>query len=63
MDSRDALAELQSKHDAHQQECALRYQMLESRLERGSARFARIEAITWSLYPFILASVFLARYL
>lgn len=61
MDSRDVLAELQSKHDAHQQECALRYQMLESRLERGSARFARIEAITWSLYPFILGAIYLSK--
>ena len=36
---------------------------IEERLERGSQRMDRIEMSIWGVYPFILASVFLAKYL
>ena len=48
---------------AHERECALRFKSIEERLERGSARMDRLEHLLWGVYPFILASVFLARYL
>jgi hypothetical protein len=58
------------KLESHEKECALRFKAIEERLERGSARMDRMEArmnslfmVTVGVYPFILASVFLARYL
>ena len=49
--------------EAHERECALRFKSIEERLERGSARMDRMEHLLWGVYPFILASVFVARYL
>ena len=44
-------------------ECAIRFKAIEERLERGSQRMDRMEMSIWGVYPFILASVFLAKYL
>jgi hypothetical protein len=46
----------------HEKECALRFKAIEERLERGSQRMNRMEMSVWGVYPFILASVFLAKY-
>jgi len=51
------------KLESHEKECALRFKAIEERLERGSARMDRMEMSIWGVYPFILASVFLAKYL
>jgi len=59
MTDQDAL----SKIDTHEKECALRFKAIEERLERGSQRMNRLEVSIWGVYPFILASVFLAKYL
>ena len=50
------------KLESHEKECALRFKAIEERLERGSARMDRMELSVWEVYPFILASVFLAKY-
>lgn len=47
----------------HEKECALRFKNIEERLERGSQRMDRMEISVWGVYPFILVSVFLAKYL
>tara|TARA_B100001245_G_C22861823_1_gene414395 strand:+ start:1176 stop:1373 length:198 start_codon:yes stop_codon:yes gene_type:complete len=59
-----------AKIEGHERECALRFQAIEARLERGSARMDRLETqmsnllfATLGVYPFILGSVFLAKYL
>ena len=52
-----------TKLETHEKECALRYKNIEERLERGSQRMDRMEMSIWGVYPFILASVFLAKYL
>ena len=52
-----------TKIETHEKECALRYKNIEERLERGSQRMDRMEMSIWGVYPFILASVFLAKYL
>ena len=52
-----------TKLGVHEKECALRFKNIEKRLERGSQRMDRIEMSIWGVYPFILASVFLAKYL
>ena len=51
------------KIESHEKECALRFKAIEERLERGSVRMDRMEMSVWGVYPFILASVFLAKYL
>ena len=52
-----------TKLGVHEKECALRFKNIEERLERGSVRMDRMEMSVWGVYPFILASVFLAKYL
>jgi len=51
-----------TKLETHEKECALRFKAIEERLERGSQRMDRMELSIWAVYPFILASVFLAKY-
>ena len=43
------------KLEAHERECAIRYQMIERRLEEGSHRFRRIETMLWGLYGLVVA--------
>ena len=57
--AKDALAKIET----HEKECAIRFKAIEERLERGSQRMDRMEMSVWGVYPFILASVFLAKYL
>jgi hypothetical protein len=52
-----------TKLGVHEKECALRFKAIEERLVRGSQRMDRMEMSIWGMYPFILASVFLAKYL
>jgi len=56
---RDSLAEL----NAHERECALRYLYIEKRLDEGSEKFKRLERLLWGVYPFILGSIVLTKYL
>ena len=51
-----------TKIASHEKECAIRFKTIEERLERGSQRMNRMEMSIWGVYPFILASVFLAKY-
>ena len=52
-----------AKIETNEKECAIRFKAIEERLERGSQRMDRMEISIWGVYPFILASVFLAKYL
>jgi|TARA_R100000781_G_scaffold86744_1_gene53387 hypothetical protein len=56
---KDALAEL----NAHERECAIRYEYIEKRLEEGSAKFKRLEMLLWGIYPFIVGSIILTKFL
>ena len=56
---KDALAEL----NAHERECAIRYQYIEKRLDEGSAKFKRLEMLLWGIYPFIVGSIVLTKFL
>ena len=44
-------------------ECAIRYENIEKRLEDGSKRFDRLEAMLWAVYPFIIGALIVSRYL
>jgi hypothetical protein len=57
--AKDALAEL----NAHERECAIRYEYIEKRLEEGSAKFKRLEMLLWGVYPFIIGSIVLTKFL
>ena len=56
---KDALAEL----NAHDRECAIRYEYIEKRLDEGSAKFKRLEMLLWGVYPFILGSIVFASFI
>ena len=52
-----------SKIEAHERECAIRYEYIEKRLDEGSAKFKRLETLIWGVYPFIVGTVILAKYI
>jgi hypothetical protein len=52
-----------SKIEAHERECAIRYQYIEKRLDEGSAKFKKLENMIWAVYPFILGSVVFSKFL
>ena len=56
---KDALNKLES----HERECAIRYKNIEARLESGTKRFDKLENMIWGVYPFIVISVVLAKFL
>ena len=49
--------------EAHEKECALRYENIEKRLDEGSAKFKRLEMLLWGVYPFILGSIVFATFI
>ena len=51
------------KIELHEKECAQRYKNIEKRLESGSKRFDKLENMIWGVYPFIVVSVILAKFL
>ena len=51
-----------SKIEAHEREGTIRYENIERRLEDGSKRFDKLENMIWAVYPFILLSVVLSRF-
>ena len=51
-----------TKIEAHERECTIRYTNIEKRLEDGSKRFDKLENMIWAVYPFILLSVVLSKF-
>ena len=43
-------------------ECSIRYTNIEKRLEDGAKRFDKLENMIWAVYPFILVSLVLSRF-
>ena len=41
---------------------ALRYENIEQRLAAGAKRFDKLETMLWAVYPFIVGTVLLAKY-
>ena len=48
--------------EAHERECKALYKSIDKRLEDGSKRFDKLDNMIWAVYPFIVAVVFLARF-
>ena len=49
--------------EAHERECAIRFQFIEDRLDEGSAKFKRLEGIMWGVYPLIITTLLASRYI
>ena len=50
------------KIETHEKECSIRYSNIEKRLEDGAKRFDKLENMIWAVYPFILVSLVLSRF-
>jgi len=50
------------KRETHEKECSIRYKNIEKRLEDGAKRFDKLENMIWAVYPFILVSLVLSRF-
>ena len=48
--------------EAHEKECAVRYEMIQRQLDEGGKKFDKLERMIMSMYPFILASIVIAEY-
>ena len=57
------LQEAIAKIESHERECTIRYSNIERRLESGTKRFDKLENMIWGVYPFIVVSVILAKFL
>jgi hypothetical protein len=57
--AKDALNAIES----HERECKAFYKINYKILEDGSKRFDKLENMIWAVYPFIVASIVLARFL
>ena len=49
--------------ESHERECRALYKSIDKRLEAGSKRFDKLENMIWGVYPFIVISVVLAKFL
>ena len=52
----DAGEQALNEVNAHERECALRYQRIEERLAEGSEKFKHVENLIYGLYALILAA-------
>ena len=51
-----------NKIETHEKECSIRYANIEKTVEDGAKRFDKLENMIWAVYPFILVSVVLSRF-
>jgi len=51
-----------NKLESHERECAIRYKNIEDRLDLGNKKFDRLEMMLWGVYPFILVSIALSKF-
>ena len=59
----DKAQEALSEINAHQRECAVRYENIEKRLNEGSEKFKRLERLIWGVYPFMIVTIVASRFL
>ena len=56
---KDALNAIES----HERECKALYKSIDKRLEAGTKRFDKLEAMLWAIYPFIVATIVAAKFI
>ena len=59
----DKAQEALSEINAHQRECAVRYENIGKRLDEGSAKFKRLEMLLWGVYPFMIVTIVASKFL
>ena len=47
--------------EAHERECAIRYEAIEKRLQSGEKRFDRLEMMIWGVYVTVVVAVALPQ--
>tara|TARA_R110001606_G_scaffold71100_1_gene162601 strand:+ start:72 stop:248 length:177 start_codon:yes stop_codon:yes gene_type:complete len=47
----------------YERESAIRFEYIEKRLDEGSAKFKRLEALLWGVYPVVITCLIATRYL
>ena len=57
--AQEALQEI----NAHERECALRYERIEERLADGSRRFDRLERMLWGVIILIIGTLLVPQFL
>ena len=56
----DRMASETTALEAHERECAIRYENIEKRLDQGQIRFNKLENMIWGLYVLLIVSGVLA---
>jgi hypothetical protein len=49
--------------EAHERECAIRYEAIEKRLQSGEKRFDRLEMMIWGVYVTVVVAVALPQFM
>ena len=49
--------------NAHEKQCAIRYEAIEKRLESGSKRCDRLESMIWGVYVTVIVAVALPQFI
>ena len=49
--------------NAHEKQCAIRYEAIEKRLDSGSKRFDRLESMIWGVYVTVIVAVALPQFI
>jgi predicted nucleic acid-binding Zn ribbon protein len=49
--------------EAHERECAVRYEAIEKRLQSGEKRFDRLEMMIWGVYVTVVVAVALPQFM
>lgn len=52
-----------SELEAHERECAIRYENIDKRLEAGSEKFVRFEHMIWGLYALIITTQIIGAFI
>ena len=47
----------------YERESAIRFEYIEKRLDEGSAKFKRLVALLWGVYPVVITCLIATRYL
>jgi len=52
-----------AKIEAHERECAIRMESINTRLEQGDKRFDRLEMMIWGVYVTVIVAVALPQFM
>ena len=47
----------------YERESAIRFEYIEKRLDEGSEKFKRLEALIWGIYPVMITCIIATRYI